>query len=78
MLTDGQDIINQLIIAVHTSRETVEVRVFDNTQILVISQRKERRTFLRTVADGKIVLLNNTSTSDLVKPVCVRHRHCIL
>ena len=58
-----------VVISIQTSRKTLKIRMFDNTVVFVISQREERRTALRTVADREIVLLNNACACCDVEPI---------
>jgi len=77
MLTDSQNIIYHLIITINTCRNTVEVCIFNQTVIFIISQRKEIITSFRSITQRKIVLLNKAGTCDFIKPVRITCCYCI-
>ena len=77
MFSYGQEFANQVVIRVHTGRETFEVAVLDDAYILIVTQGEERRTLFWTVAYWYIVLLDNTCTGGFVKPVSIGSRHSI-
>ena len=76
VLTDSHDILQHLIVAVNTCRETVKVSRLDNTVVFVVAQREERTTLLTTVADRDIVVLDYTRTGGLSEPVRIAYRYC--
>ena len=62
---------DEFIVGIHTGREALEVALLDNTFILIITQREERRAALRAVAQRDIILLYQSRAGGLVKPVCI-------
>ena len=75
VLADGEDVLvpdlEELVIRVDTGGKTGEVRMLDDTVILVIAQGEERIAALRAVAERKVVLLDNACPGGLAEPVGV-------
>ena len=76
VLTDGYQTVNELIVAVSTSRQAVKPRILDGSLIVVVTQREERVALLRAVADREVILLNDTCTRHLVEPIGIACAHC--
>ena len=74
VLTDSHFVIEELIVAVRTSRETIEIRIFDDTVIAVVTEGEETATFLTTVGNGDVIVLNPTRTSSLFIPIGISRR----
>ena len=67
---------DEFIVCIHTGREALKVALLDNTFILIVTQREERRTALRAVAQRDIILLDQSRAGGLVKPVCISSGRC--
>ena len=75
VLAENHVAVKKFIVGIGTSRETVEVTVLDRSLIVVVAKREERASLLRTVADGYIILLNDTRTCNLFEPIGVTGAH---
>ena len=62
VLTHGHDLavtdVQQLVCRVHTGRKTLEVRLLDDTLVLVVTQREKGGAVLGTLAQRDVILLN--------------------
>ena len=72
VLADGNTVVEKRIVGVGTRGESVEVRVADYTQVLVVVHREETASVLAALADGQVVLLHHTGARNLVEPVGIR------
>ena len=69
-------VLQNLVVAVDTGGETVEIRRLDDALVLVITHREESTTLLSAVRHGYVIILYNTRARGLLEPIGVAHRHC--
>ena len=65
----------KLVAAIETGREVLEVGILQHTQSLLITNREELCGLFAGLWESNIVVLSDTSTSDLVYPVGIAVRH---
>ena len=74
VLADGQNVAEGLVFVVQSCGESLEVGIFDDSQVLVIAEGEEGFYPVAPSRNGEVVVLYQTGACGLVKPVSVRCR----
>ena len=67
-------VVQERVVGIGTSRETVKIGMLDDAEILVVVDREITLAVLAALTDGEVVLLHDTRAGDLVEPIGVSGR----
>ena len=67
-----------IVCRVESGREVLEVRILQDTIVLLVSCREKTSELVGGTRQREVVVLHETGARNLVKPVGVRQSHCFL